>query len=233
MGSRNSINSLDSIHHSDRRQAGFEAFFTKSRLKIEYLGDGTQSHIFTPEQTYTYYANGKAIFSFTRRYLRLRVRNDGSDVANNCRAVLKLISTGDTRELIWDGLTVLSDLSKKQSIDIEDDRLLHVVFSDSRFVEPPVKEHSALECISTMESITNQTIFRGEDCFSLRDHEIEILIKSAKADYCKSRIHIKSDSNFHNLNMDIISQQSGNLKLERYKTKFKQFLEKTHLWKKN
>lgn len=110
-------------------------FFRRARLKVEHSSD--EPNVLEPAHTYGH---------DTQKYLRIRVRNSGHQTAHNCVAQLRVLipdggnpmryPSNDPKPLTWGRSPEKKDL--EETVDIHPiigERILHVVFSDSRFIE--------------------------------------------------------------------------------------------------
>ena len=88
-------------------EATLSRFFISPKLHIEYEETPETANIFCPAQTYLT-PDGT---SFTRRYLRVRVKNSGYISATNCEAKIR-ISNRDVKQLVWDGARILYRLRR-------------------------------------------------------------------------------------------------------------------------
>jgi hypothetical protein len=106
----------------------FQIFF-KPRLKIEF--DKNQSARFKPQLKKI--VQDKSI-DIDRKWLKIKIRNEGSVTAINCRAKLDIIEgnspirPADTKRLIWDEFATTIDIYPK-----DNGEYCHVVFSDTNF----------------------------------------------------------------------------------------------------
>jgi hypothetical protein len=175
-------------------QTSLKQFFITLHLEPE-----GPPNVLEPEQRYG---------NFQRKYVRIYVHNSGHAIADRCTAQLRILRTGDLKQLCWDGIDVLSDLSNPRQIGIEHNEILHIAFSDSRST-------SNYAYISTMLSIANPSIIRMGDAYNHDSLDAELTVITAGGAYCEARLRIFPNINFRDISMEIISQQSGHLKLKR------------------
>jgi hypothetical protein len=177
-------------------------------IKLSLEHSEQPANIFAPAQSYD---------GFKRKYLRVYVHNNGLSDANNCTAELKVLKTGDLKQLCWDGIPLLSDPFNKSKIRINDKAILHIVFSDSR-------SHENFVFIPTMESLANPNIRRLEDAYTSEELDLELTIRSDGGAYCKARILIPPYNDFLSIRMKIISQESSHIIWQKLKAKLHSYL---------
>jgi hypothetical protein len=98
---------------------------------------------------------------FERRYLRILVKNTGFLKATNCEAKMRIISSNDIKQLMWDRAAtsgVLQELSLHKNIGArKGEELVHVVFSDSRFTKDII-QGPIYASASTSESLMDRNV---------------------------------------------------------------------------
>jgi hypothetical protein len=181
-------------------QVSYKQFF----IRLSFGLDGPPN-VLSPAQGYG---------NFDRNYLRMYIYNKGHAIANDCVAELTVLRTGDLKQLCWDGIPLLTDLSNKRKIGVNSKEILHIVFSDSR----STKNYGY---ISTMQSIANPSIIRLEDAYNHKDFDVDVMVRTEGGSYCKTRLRIYPDNNFNNIKMEMLWQDSGHLKLKESKEKLK------------
>jgi hypothetical protein len=142
---RNSDSSIDYTETS------LSTFFISPKLSIEY-DEIRNPSLFCPSQRY-FMTNGNMI---ERKYLRILVKNTGFIKATNCEAKMRIISSNVIKELMWDRAAtsgVLQELSLHKNIRArKGEELVHVVFSDSRFIHDNI-QGPIFASVSTSESL--------------------------------------------------------------------------------
>ncbi len=151
--------------------------------------------------------------TFERKYLRILIKNTGFVKATNCEAKMRIISSNDTKQLVWDRAAtsgVLRDISLQKSIRArKGEELVHVMFSDSRFTKMSDLNYRIYASASTMESVVNQQMLSLEDGFGLENFDIEIEVLSDEGAFCKSTFQVHPNTNHSGLSMTKLSEHSG------------------------
>jgi hypothetical protein len=199
---RNSDSSIDST------EAALFGFFISPKLTIDY-DEALNPRLFCPSQT-NVTAEGS---TFERKYLRILIKNTGFVRATNCEAKMRIISSNDIKQLVWDRAAtsgVLREISLQKNIRArKGEELVHVVFSDSRFTEMSNVDYRIYASAATMESVVNQQMLSLEDGFGLENFDIEINVLSEEGAFCKSTFRVRPNTNHSGLSMTKLSEQSG------------------------
>jgi hypothetical protein len=202
---RRSDSSINSINFTE---AALFGFFISPNLSIDY-DEALNPRLFCPSQRYLT-AEGK---TFERKYLRILVKNTGFVKATNCEAKMRIVSSNDTKQLVWDRAAtsgVLREISLQKNIRArKGEELVHIVFSDSRFTEMSKMDYRIFASAATMESVVNQQILSLEDGFGLENFDIEISVLSEEGAFCKSTFQVRPNMNHSGLSMTKLSEQSG------------------------
>jgi hypothetical protein len=178
-------------------------FFRRPKLRIEH-DSVNESDTFAPARTYH-----NLYGSYTQKYLRLRVRNKGHSVAQNCSAQIRVvIPTGsnpnrypsrDTKQLTWGRSADKSDLSEQINIHpFIGEGICHVIFSDSRFrgIQTRYARHAFISILDRLK----KNEFREEDGFSVGRFIVEVIISSNEA-YCKGKFIVDISDDFETIFM--------------------------------
>jgi hypothetical protein len=215
MGNNTCVHSFNSVNNSSNRETGLRYFF-RPKLRIEFHEDKEKS-TFTPERTFGETRNA----IFIRKYKRIRVRNNGRGLARNCKARLEITipkgadpnryPSDDSRNLYWEGSGIQQDTSTIKNIQpMEGRELLHVVFSDSRFLNTSMIPQQKFASISTNESLNHLGIV-VEDGFAEGDFIVVVTVVSDEtATRAKFKVHVERD--YRGLSMNKLSKFE-NLKL--------------------
>jgi hypothetical protein len=216
---------LDSIYSQrnsdsnvDYTETSLFGFFISPKLSIDY--DETKNpRLFCPSQRYRTLDG----VEFERKYLRILVKNTGFIKATNCEAKMRIISSNDVKELIWDRAAtsgVLREISLQKNIRArKGEELIHVVFSDSCFTRITNEEDRVYTSVSTMDSIINRDTLLLEDVLELREFDIEITVLSDEGAFCKSRFRVSPNVNYSQLTMRKLYEESGDRQSKLFKLK--------------
>jgi len=178
------------------------SFFRKPRLRVEY--DESDQETFAPEITFL---DG----NFTQKHLKIRIRNRGLIVAQNCIGQLRVIipkganptlyPSRDSKQLTWGRSTDKSDISNQINIHpIIGEGLLHIAFSDSRFKDIPIKDApTKYASVSIFERLRINEL-RVIDSFSIGDFIVEVVVSSNEA-HCKTKMRISIADNYRAIKM--------------------------------
>jgi len=177
-----------------------KTLFFRPILHIEFDPE-KESNTFAPA------ANG-------RKFLKIRVCNDGKSTAHDCEAKIKVIiphnsdsrrfPSDDEKKLVWGLNPNLSDLKDTVNIKKQSSSMLHVVFADTKFPSVSVQEGIRYASFSTMDALSNQS-FAVHDTFSEGEFEIEISINTEETN-TKARFKVYVDTNHLNLRMDMLPE---------------------------
>jgi hypothetical protein len=211
MGSNSCVHCFSRFNNSSSRKTIYEYFFIRPKLCVEF-SENRELNTFSPERTIISDTTGLTI---TRKYKRVRIRNKGKGLANNCRARLRVIipksanlaryTSDDYRILFWEGTGIQENVSVEKNIQPKEGlELVHVVFSDTRFRNASMEGEHKFASISTNDSSNNFKIV-VEDGFAEGDFIIEIIITSdERATKIRFRVHV--DQDFMGLPMNKLSR---------------------------
>jgi hypothetical protein len=191
------------------RQRNVYPFFRKPDLSIEFNEDALNSH--TPRLQLIGQDGTRS--GITRQFIKVRVKNNGGVIARNCRAKLKVVkiiaggpAPSDNKLLAW-------DTTQNRYLDIakDDDEFLHVVFSDSNFVNNRFVNHTDLYAmVSTIESFYGEEKFwRAQDSFGRGEYEIEILVRSEEGVYARAKYQLRVGDEYTSLNLRLLSHKQS------------------------
>jgi len=149
-----------------------------------------------------------------RKFLKIRVRNDGKSTANDCEAKVKVIiphdsdsrrfPSDDEKKLVWGLNPNLNDLKDTVNIKKQSLSMLHVVFTYIKFPSVSVREGTRYASFSTMDALSNQA-FAVHDTFSDGEFEIEISINAEETN-TKAHFKVYVDTNYLNLRMNMLPE---------------------------
>lgn len=151
--------------------------------------------------------------TFERKYLRIVIKNTGFVKATNCEAKMRIISSNDIKQLVWDRAAtsgVLREISLQKNIRArKGEELVHVVFSDSRFTQMSNVDYRIFASAATMESVVNQQTLSLDDGFGLENFDIEISVLSEEGAFCNCTFQVRPNMNYSALRMTKLYEQSG------------------------
>ena len=190
-----------------------KGFFSKPRFTIEH-DENKYPNIYAPARTYQ-------SLNLSRKYPRIRVRNKGKTVAQNCKASLivkpriqgQQYPSIEDVQLAWEGSSneVNTNTTIIRDIQPDEKARLHVIFSDSSFpnihVDSPAPIYAVISSKEVLDTYIKPRII--EHGFVVGDFDIEVTICSdnAKAHKCHFRIHVRE--NWLGLSMErlLVSQR--------------------------
>jgi hypothetical protein len=179
-----------------------QTLFFRPILHVEFDPE-KESNTFAPA------ANG-------RKFLKIRVHNDGKSTAHDCEAKVKVIiphdsdsrrfPSDDEKKLVWGLNPNLSDLKDTVNIKKQSLSMLHVIFTDTKFPSVSVREGTRYASFSTMDALSTQA-FAVHDTFSDGEFEIEISINAEETN-TKAHFKVYVDTNYLNLRMNMLPEST-------------------------
>jgi hypothetical protein len=175
----------------------YHTIFFRPKLRLEF--DINEPTTFTP-----HLGNGNTEY----RFLKLRIRNTGHRPLHNCMAQIHILiprnnidrmdfPSDEYKQLAWDRSTNLSNLSEATDIQGHNFSLVHVVFSERRFV-------GRYACVSTFRDLRSGN-HRTEDTFVNRHYVAKILITTDEGPHVKTFFDIEVNQNWELLTMHRMS----------------------------
>lgn len=139
-----------------------------------------------------------------RRFLKVRIKNKGKELATNCEGELRITKwpasvalppSTDIKKLSWD--EVPSDSSVQRNIRTKKEgELLNLIFVDSRLEPVTGEEFPIYAYIATPEALTNM-YQRAQDGIRTGDYEAELILTSENGAYTKTMVSIHVDKGYN------------------------------------
>jgi hypothetical protein len=139
-----------------------------------------------------------------RRFLKVRIKNKGKELAINCEGELRITKwpstmslppSTDIKKLSWDEVPTKS--SEQRSIRTKKEgELLNVIFVDSRLEPVTGEEFPIYAYIATPEALTNM-YQRAQDGIRSGDYEAELILTSENGAYTKTMVSIHVDKGYN------------------------------------
>lgn len=165
---------------------------------------------------------------YTQKYLKILVENKGYGIADNCEATLRIIipkgeniwkyPTDNYFDIVWGRDQEKKDVAPKIRINPRVGKAeLHVIFTDSRFGDIPVRDAppriGSISTLKHLQAVDIPEAFAVEDCFSVGDFEAKLTITSHNG-YCESKLLIHIDNNFLNSTIELSPWDRKKMKIK-------------------
>lgn len=215
----NSYSEFSRLRYAPYYDLYINSTFFRPKLKIEH--NQREKNTFSPEQQII------SESTYSQRYLRLRVRNNGRRTAHKCEAELTVIlpNNADENELMrypsdepkllaWGRYPQAQDLMTSIDIPAKAGRFLHIVFSDSdfsrrEFPKTP-KRYASVSIFGLLHGKTRganwPTNLVVPHSFTNGRFIVEVAITSEDGVYVKARFQIDVDSDWKKLRMERITR---------------------------
>jgi hypothetical protein len=182
------------------------------RLAIEY--DPHDSDQYTPQlqiltQAVAPVSPQPEILQVYRRFLKVNIRNDGTVVAERCKATLRLIRfpkgvvhpSTEPKPLRWDSGVKRADVGANGGRE-----LLHVVLSHSEILPDSRKTQSFFAFVSTPDTVRIvRPPFRAQDLMGIGDFEFQLVVQAKTGQSISGVFRVHVTENWEDLAMERIA----------------------------